>query len=90
MLNEKVINIISHARKNPRDKDCLRALKKLSDLRRNMMHRLRDRDQNTYSYILNYYGIKDMGDSYPDFPIPEKYLRRKLPHKYRHHHGMIR
>jgi ribosomal protein S15 len=77
-INEKIMGTITHIRKNPRDSVCLQNLNRLMKTRRKAMYYLRDRDYNTYAYILKYYNIKDIGgDGYEKLP---KYLEKVNRH----------
>ena len=69
ILNERMMRILMHIKTNPKDKSALRGLQIVSSKRRKIMHTLRNEDYPTYGYILNYYGVKDIGDTYPKFPI---------------------
>lgn len=68
ILNERAMRMLMHIKTHPKDKAALRGLQIVSSKRRRIMHDLRNEDYSTYGYILNYYGVKDIGDTYPKLP----------------------
>jgi len=61
IINEHFLMMVSHVKYHPKDHLSFYHLQRIINKRKKIMYYLRDKDYNTYAYILKYYESKDIG-----------------------------